>query len=66
MVLFFCLIRFSGLGQEALEDGVLGLLGGEAQGLPLQQLVAGDLADGGLVDELRLGGVCLLYTSRCV
>ena len=39
--------------KEALEDGVLRLLGGQAQRLQLQQLVAGDLADGRLVDQLR-------------
>ena len=37
-------------GQEALEDAVLGLLLGKAQGLQLQKLVAGDFADGGLMD----------------
>ena len=45
------------LRQEALEDGLLGLLGGQAQGLQLQQLVPGDLADGGLVDQLGVGTV---------
>ena len=44
-------------GQEALEDAVLGLLLGQAQGLQLQKLVAGDLADGGLMDQLGLGAV---------
>ena len=33
------------LGQEALEDGFFGFFGGEAQGLQLQELIAGDLAD---------------------
>ena len=45
------------LRQEALEDGLLSLLGGQAQGLQLQQLVPGDFADGGLVDQLGVGTV---------
>ncbi|CAN4051266.1 IS66 family transposase, partial [Dysosmobacter welbionis] len=45
------------LCQKSLEDPVLRFLLGEAQGLQLQQLVPGDLADGGLVDQLGLGVV---------
>ena len=45
------------LCQEALEDRLLRLFGGQAEGLQLQQLVAGDLADGGLVDQLGVGTV---------
>ena len=45
------------LRQEAPENGVLGLLLRQTQRLQLQQLVAGDLADGRLVDELRIGTV---------
>ena len=53
------------LRQEALENGLLRFLRGETQRLQLQQLIPGDLADGGLVDQLRVGtvGGCLLYTS---
>ena len=49
---FLCLLR-----EEALEDGILRLLGGQAEGLELEELVAGDLADGGLVNELGVRGV---------
>ena len=38
--------------QKSFQNAVLRLLGGEAQGLQLQQLVPGDAADGRLVDEL--------------
>ena len=40
------------LCQKALEDGLLRFLRGETQRLQLQQLIPGDLADGGLVDQL--------------
>ena len=40
------------LRQEALENGLLRFLRGEAQRFQLQQLVPGDLADGGLMDQL--------------
>ena len=43
------------LCQKALEDGLLRFLRGKTQCLQLQQLVPGDLADGGLVDQLGLG-----------
>ena len=49
-VVFFFALADSRLLQKSLEDGLLGLLRGETQGLQLQQLVTGDLADGGLVD----------------
>ena len=40
------------LRQKALEDGLLRFLRGKTQCLQLQQLIPGDLADGGLVDQL--------------
>ena len=40
------------LRQKALEDGLLRFLRGETQRLQLQQLIPGDLADGGLMDQL--------------
>ena len=45
------------LCQKSLEDPVLRFLLGEAQGLQLQQLVPGDLADGGLVDQAGIHAV---------
>ena len=42
---------------SALVRYLLRLFGGQAEGLQLQQLVAGDLADGGLVDQLGVGTV---------
>ena len=42
------------LRQEALEDGLLRFLRGKTQCLQLQQLIPGDLADGGFVDQLSL------------
>ena len=44
-------------GEEALEDRILGLFLGESQGLELQELIARDLADGSLVDELRVSRI---------
>ena len=56
-VVFFFALADSSLLQKSLEDGLLGLLRGEPQSLQLQQLVTGDLADGGLVDQLCVGAV---------
>ena len=42
------------LFQEAVDDLLLGFLLGEAQRHQLYDLVAGDLADGGLVDQLGI------------
>ena len=43
--------------QEAADDLLLGFLLGQAEGHELVELLAGDLADGGLVDEAGLDGV---------
>ena len=43
--LFYVFLR-----EEALEDGILRLPRRSGQGLELEELVAGDLADGGLVE----------------
>ena len=43
--------------QETADDLLLGFLFGQAEGHELVELLAGDLADGGLVDEAGLDGV---------
>ena len=43
--------------QETADDLLLGFLFGQAEGHELVELLAGDLADGGLVDQLGVGTV---------
>ena len=50
--LFIWILFCAKLFQKAVDDLLFGLLLGEAQRHQLDELVAGDLADGGLVDQL--------------
>ena len=45
------------LCQKALQNTLFRFFGGQTQRFQLQELVTGDLADGGLVDQLRLRAV---------
>ena len=47
-----CPVFFVILCQKALQNTLFRFFGGQTQRFQLQELVAGDLADGGLVDEL--------------